>query len=77
MAVSQPNLVVTTGIFSISSSSSEAVLDIEPSVFVTPVDQDGDDKSDPALADPELQAYLANAWAAFQADKNDKGKRVL
>ena len=43
---------------------------------MTPVDQDGDDESDSALADPEFQAYLANAWAAFQADKKDKGKQV-
>ena len=43
---------------------------------MTPVDQDGDDESDPALADPKFQAYLANAWAAFQADKKDKGKQV-
>ena len=43
---------------------------------MTPVDQDGDDESNPALADPGFQAYLANAWAAFQADKRDKGKRV-
>ena len=75
-AATQPNSVVTAGIFSVSGSSSDAVLDIEPSVFMTPVDQDGDDESDPALADPEIQAYLANAWAAFQADKKDKGKRV-
>ena len=76
MAATQPNSVVTAGIFSVSGSSSDTVLDIEPSVFMTPVDQDGDDGSDPAFADPEFQAYLANAWGAFQADKKDKGKRV-
>ena len=76
MATTQPNSAVTAGIFLVSGSSSEAVLDIEPSVFMTPVDQDGNDESNPALADPEFQAYLANTWAVFQADKRDKGKRV-
>ena len=43
---------------------------------MTPIDQDGHNESDPTLADPEFQAYLANAWAAFQADTKDKGKQV-
>ena len=43
---------------------------------MAPVDQDSDEESDPALADPGFQAYIANAWAAFQADRKDKGKRV-
>ena len=43
---------------------------------MAPVDQDSDEELDPALADPDFQAYIANAWAAFQADRKDKGKRV-
>ena len=43
---------------------------------MAPVDQDLDEELDPALADPDFQAYIANAWAAFQANRKDKGKRV-
>ena len=43
---------------------------------MAPVDQDSDEELDPASADPDFQAYIANAWAAFQADRKDKGKRV-
>jgi hypothetical protein len=68
--------VVTAGIFSVTDSFTDAILDIEPSVFMTPVDQDSDDEADPAFTDPDFQSYIANAWAAFQADKKDKGKRV-
>ena len=75
MAATQANSVVTPGIFSVSSSSSDAVLDIEPLVFMTPVDQDGDNESNPALADPEFQAYLANTWSTFQADKRIQGSK--
>ena len=41
---------------------------------MAPVDQDSDEESDPALADPDFQVYIANTWAAFQADRKDKGK---
>ena len=43
---------------------------------MAPVDQNSDEESDPALADPDLQAYIANTWAAFQADRKDRRKRV-
>ena len=43
---------------------------------MAPVDQDLDEELDPALADLDFQAYIANAWATFQADRKDKGKRV-
>ena len=43
---------------------------------MNPIDQDSDDETHPAFTDPEFQTYIANAWAAFQADKKDKGKRV-
>ena len=43
---------------------------------MAPVDQDSDEESDPAFTDPDFQAYIANAWATFQADRKDKGKRV-
>ena len=62
--------------FSVTNSTTDTILDIEPLVFMAPVDQDSDEESDPALADPGFQAYIANAWAAFQADRKDKGKRV-
>ena len=43
---------------------------------MAPVDKDLDKESDPAFTDPDFQAYIANAWAAFQVDRKDKGKRV-
>ena len=51
-------------------------VDIEPLVFMAPVDQDLDEESVPAFADPDFQAYIVNAWAAFQADRKNQGKRV-
>ena len=71
-----PSSVATSGIFSVTNSTTDAILDIEPLVFMAPVHQDLDEESDPALADPDFQAYITNAWAAFQADRKDKGKRV-
>ena len=68
--------VVTSGIFSVTNSTTDTILDIKPSVFMAPVDQDLDEESDPAFADPDFQVYIANAWAAFQADRRDKGKQV-
>ena len=76
LAPAPPSSVVTSGIFSVTNSTTDAILDIEPSVFMAPVDQDSDEESDPALADLDFQAYIANAWAAFQADRKDRGKRV-
>ena len=76
LAPAPPSSVVTSGIFSVTNSTTDVILDIEPSVFMAPVDQDSDEESDPALADPDFQAYIANAWATFQADRKDKGKRV-
>ena len=49
-------------------------VDIEPLVFMAPVDQDLDEESVPAFADPDFQAYIVNAWAAFQADRKNQGK---
>ena len=71
-----PSSVVTSGIFSVSNSTTDAILHIEPSVFMAPVDQDLDKESDPALADPDFQAYITNTWTTFQADRKNKGKRV-
>ena len=68
--------VVTSGIFLVTNSTTNTILDIEPSVCMAPVDQDLDEESDPAFADPDFQAYITNAWAAFQADRKDKGKQV-
>ena len=76
LAPAPPSSVVTSGIFLVTNSTTDAILDIEPLVFMAPVDQDSDEESDPALADPGFQAYIANAWAAFQANRKDKGKQV-
>ena len=76
MAPAPPSFVVTSGIFSVTNSTTDTILDIKPSVFMAPVDQDLDEELDPALADLDFQAYIANAWATFQADRKDKGKRV-
>ena len=74
LAPAPPSSSVTSGIFSVTNSTTDAILDIEPLVFMAPVDQDSDEESDPALADPDFQVYIANTWAAFQADRKDKGK---
>jgi len=71
---SSTSSVVTAGILSVSDFTTDAILDIEPSVFLTPVAEDWDEEPDPVLTDPEFQEYLAHAWANFQADKKDKGK---
>ena len=66
--------VVTSGIFLVTNSSTDEIFDIEPLVFMAPVDEDSDEKSNPAFIDPDFQACITNAWAAFQANKKDKGK---
>ena len=76
LAPAPPSSVVTSGIFLVTNSTTDTILDIKPSVFMAPVDQDLDEESDPAFADPDFQVYIANAWAAFQADRRDKGKQV-
>ena len=76
LAPAPPSSIVTSGIFLVTNSTTDAILDIKPSVFMAPVDPDSDKESDPALADPDFQAYIANAWAAFQANRKNKGKRV-
>ena len=68
--------VVTSGIFLVTDSTTDAILDIEPLVFMAPVDQDLDKESDPAFADSDFQAYITSAWDTFQADRKNKGKRV-
>ena len=40
MAAATPSSVVTTSIFLVLSSSTDAVLEIEPSLFMNPIDQD-------------------------------------
>ena len=74
LAPAPPSSVVTSGIFSVTNSTTDAILDIKPLVFMAPIDQDSDEESDPALADLDFQVYITNAWAAFQADRKDKGK---
>ena len=68
-----PSSVVTSGIFSVTNSTTDAILDIEPSVFMAPVNQDSGEESDPALADLDFQAYIANAWAVFRLIGRTKG----
>ena len=46
LAPAPPSSVVTSGIFSVTNSTTDAILDIEPSVFMAPVDQDSDEESD-------------------------------
>ena len=71
-----PSSVVTSGILLVTNSTTDAILDIEPLVFMAPVDQDLDKALDPTLANPDFQACIANAWAAFQANRKDREKRV-
>ena len=64
---------VTTGLFSLTYPDTDAILDIEPSVFMTPLHQTDED-ADSALTHPDFQPYIAQALANFKADK-DRGKQ--
>ena len=60
---------VTTGLFSLTYPDTDAVLDIEPSVFTTPFHQTDED-ADSTLAHPDFQPYIAQALANFKANKD-------
>ena len=49
---------VTTGLFSLTYPDTDSVLDIEPSVFMTPLHQTDED-ADSALAHPDFQPYVS------------------
>ena len=42
LAPAPPSSVVTSGIFLVTNSTTDTILDIEPSVFMAPVDLDSD-----------------------------------
>ena len=63
---------VTTEPFSLTYPDTDAVLDIEPSVFMTPLHQTDEDANS-TLAHPDFQPYIAQALANFKANKN-RGK---
>ena len=58
----------TTGLFSLTYPDTDTVLDIEPSVFMTPLHQTDED-ADSALAHPDFQPYIAQALVNFKANK--------
>jgi hypothetical protein len=64
---------VTTGLFSMTYPDIDAVLDIEPLIFMTPLHQTNDN-TDSTLAHPNFQPYISQALVSFKADK-DQGKR--
>jgi hypothetical protein len=60
---------MTAGILTIACPEGEVKLKIEPSAFLSMVDNPGDSHH-PYSTDPEFQPYFAKAWASYQADRN-------
>ena len=55
------------------------ILDIDPSAFLTTAMSTTDYPPMPIVEDVDFQPYIAQAWAAFQADRvlKDKSKKCL
>ncbi|KIK80802.1 hypothetical protein PAXRUDRAFT_157652 [Paxillus rubicundulus Ve08.2h10] len=70
---------MTAGILTIAYPEGEVELEIEPSMFLSVVD-DPEQSMSPYSTDPDFQPYFAQAWASYQADRSAKdrpcGKRV-
>ncbi|KIK75545.1 hypothetical protein PAXRUDRAFT_172526 [Paxillus rubicundulus Ve08.2h10] len=70
---------MTAGILSIACPEGEVELKIEPSAFLSVVD-DPDQSMSPYLTDPDSQPYFAQAWVRYQADRSARdrpcGKQV-
>ncbi|KAF8119272.1 hypothetical protein EV363DRAFT_1299810 [Boletus edulis] len=74
--ITAPIPTVTTGIVSLTYPDTDAILDIEPSVFLLPVD-DLDDDEPLVISYPDFEPYIARAWASFQVDKaKPKGPKL-
>ncbi|KIO03786.1 hypothetical protein M404DRAFT_50188, partial [Pisolithus tinctorius Marx 270] len=65
----------TANLFCIAYPEVDVQLEIQPSAFLNTVQDVDEPVAD--LADPDFQAYVAQAWATYQADKGNKGAVVL
>ena len=60
-------------------SEMPTILDVDPSAFLTTATSTTDYPPMPIVEDINFQPYIAQAWAAFQADRvlKDKNKKCL
>ncbi|KIK76911.1 hypothetical protein PAXRUDRAFT_17860 [Paxillus rubicundulus Ve08.2h10] len=61
------------GILTIACPEGEVELEIEPSAFLSMVD-DPEQSMSPYSTDPDFQPYFAQAWASYQADRSAKDR---
>ncbi|KIN99818.1 hypothetical protein M404DRAFT_30074 [Pisolithus tinctorius Marx 270] len=61
----------TANLFCIAHPEIDMQLEIQPSAFLNTIQDANEPVTD--LADPDFQAYVAQAWATYQADKGNKG----
>ncbi|KIO04903.1 hypothetical protein M404DRAFT_105924, partial [Pisolithus tinctorius Marx 270] len=61
----------TANLFCVAHPEIDVQLEIQPSAFLNTVQDANEPVAD--LADPDFQAYVAQAWATYQADKGNKG----
>ncbi|KIO00577.1 hypothetical protein M404DRAFT_29503 [Pisolithus tinctorius Marx 270] len=61
----------TANLFCIAHPEVDVQLEIQPSAFLNTVQDADEPVAD--LANPDFQAYVAQAWATYQADKGNKG----
>ncbi|KIO09543.1 hypothetical protein M404DRAFT_93284, partial [Pisolithus tinctorius Marx 270] len=64
----------TANLFCIAHPEVDMQLEIQPSAFLNTVQDANEPVAD--LADPDFQAYVAQAWATYQADKGNKGAKA-
>jgi hypothetical protein len=66
--IRDPPSHMTSGILAITYPDTNAVLDIDPSAFMTAVQV----STSLNVAEPDFQPYIAQAWASFQAERGSK-----
>jgi hypothetical protein len=59
---------MTSSILAITYPDTDAVLDIDPSAFMTTMQV----STSLNVTDPDFQPYIAQAWASFQAERGSK-----
>ncbi|KIO00834.1 hypothetical protein M404DRAFT_89921, partial [Pisolithus tinctorius Marx 270] len=65
----------TTNLFCIAHPEVNVQLEIQPSAFLNTVQDADEPVAD--LADPDFQAYVAQAWATYQADKATVKEEII
>ena len=70
---------LTTGLLCSAFPETPAILDIDPSAFLTTATSTTDYPPMPIVEDINFQPYIAQAWVAFQVDRvsKDKNKKHL